>query len=549
MKMSDQYSHVLNRSESATSGLLPPIHYSMRSPIPGTTNASDRDSYAHSTPLLARTQLSPNGYSTYTDTPRSVISTSTLFSPPSGLYAHHMASSSSQNYQNPQNDCANFPWPNLEVLLVMTCEGQEVTPEVHAKVEKGFFLAPGDQKWTCYRRNYFSVNCSFELHPNINNARMYLKRTSSNTTEQVQAMGMRLSAAVDGSGGKNIELIQHTPKRDNGPKSKIEVVKVSPTPTSGRQEHTLSPNGIYQVPISTFHPTGAVPSPFLPLQNTAESSASSSSSNQSSQISGSYPYATAGGHLPMPGQNTNHTFERVQFKQATANNGKRRASQQYFHLIVELFADVRKDGSDTPTWVKVAQRVSEKIVVRGRSPSHYQNEGQNGQGGRGSANGGGGYSATGGASFGGLHSGRFRSSASGYGSIGGGAGYGGGHYGLHASSGESASSPESVEGGAMDDHPMDTVMSDADRGGMQDADGYSYHPGAIYESTPNQLPLPKIETVTRGFTEPRQYAVKAEYPDAVPGPHWQVGGYGRFHGFETSRNYFPDLSAGASNYS
>lgn len=66
------------------------------------------------------------------------------------------------------------------------------------------------------------------------------------------------------------------------------------------------------------------------------------------------------------------TFERIQFKTATANNGKRRAAQQYYFLLVELLADV---GSQHPDrWIKVAFRMSAPLVVRGRSPSHYQND-------------------------------------------------------------------------------------------------------------------------------------------------------------------------------
>ena len=462
-----------------------------------------------------------------------------------------MASSVSQNYGGSQSESAPFPWPNLEVLLDMTCEDQGVTPEVHAKVEKGFFLSSVDHKWTCYRRNYFSVACSFDLHPTVNNGRMYLTR--NNSSEQIQAMGMRLSAAVDGSNGKSIELVQHTPKRDNGPKNKIEVVKVTPSPTSGS---TVSPHGIYQVPLTSFHPTGMVPSPCLPLQNSAEGSASPSSNSGASQISSGY-YGNGTAHLPIPGQNITHTFERVQFKQATANNGKRRASQQYFHLIVELFADVRKGTSDTPSWVKVAQRVSEKIVVRGRSPSHYQNEGQNGQAARGGGGGGGnGYNGMGGGSYGSLNAGGFRSIGGSFGgSLGAVGGYRASHYGYNASSDGSASSPGSVEGGAVDsDHPMDLVMSDADRAGIQDHEGYQYYPGPIYEGALPQLPVPKIESGTRGATDLRdyrhpQYAVKAEYTDAVPGTQWQMGGCGRFQGVESSRGYFPDLAVGTPSYS
>ncbi|KAK5138169.1 hypothetical protein LTR08_004864 [Meristemomyces frigidus] len=529
--------------------MLPPPS---RSNISTSIHAGDRDDYANNgTPYLARSQPSPHTqtvYGTYPDTPRAVLSGTASSLSPGLAYPPHMASAS---YGASQSESLNFPWPNLEILLDMTCEGQAVTPEVHAKVEKGFFPSTTDQKWTCYRRNYFSVACNFELHPNINNGRLFLKR--NNNQEQIQAMGMRLSAAVDGSGGKSIELIQHTPKRDNGPKSKIDVTKVSPTPSNGRADHTLSPHGVYQIPMPTFHATGAAPGPFLPLQNSGEGGASSSV--HTPQLSSQYGYSgSAAAHLPIPGQNTLHTFERVQFKQATANNGKRRASQQYFHLIVELFADVRKEGSDSATWVKVAQRVSEKIVVRGRSPSHYQTEGQHGQPGRGgSASGGSGYSTASGASYGSMNAGGFRSST--------GATYGGGastaagyrtnHYGVHPSSdGDgSGSSPGSVDEGAVDtDHPVESIMSDAERAGVQDFEGYQYYPSTIYEGIPQQTlpPLAKVESMARYSSDPRYHAVKAEYGDAVPGAQWQVGGCNRFQGVESSRGYYPDLSA---NYS
>ena len=53
----------------------------------------------------------------------------------------------------------------------ITCEGTTVTPTLDAKVEKGFFYS-GDHVWTCYRRNYFSVNVSYQLSPWIPNARL-----------------------------------------------------------------------------------------------------------------------------------------------------------------------------------------------------------------------------------------------------------------------------------------------------------------------------------------------------------------------------------------
>ncbi|CEP09226.1 hypothetical protein [Parasitella parasitica] len=65
------------------------------------------------------------------------------------------------------------------------------------------------------------------------------------------------------------------------------------------------------------------------------------------------------------------TFERLQFRVATANNGKRRASQQYFRLIFELVAQL-DDGSQHV----VSECYSSPLVVRGRSPGHYSSEPQ-----------------------------------------------------------------------------------------------------------------------------------------------------------------------------
>lgn len=509
--------------------------------------------------------------------------------------------SSPGGYGSTQSECANFPWPQLEVSLEMTCDNVSVTPEVVAKVEKGFFLSTADQKWTCYRRNYFSVQCHFELHPQCNNGHLYIKRNGR--TERIQATGMRLSAAVDGPNGKGIELIQHTPKRDNGPKTKIDIVKVSPTPLNqmGRGDHTVSPHGMYQVPMHTFHATGAVQGPYLPLQSSpGDNNASPMGLQSSHQLPAGLSYAT-GGHLPLPGQTTTHSFERVQFKQATANNGKRRASQQYFHLIVELFGDVRQDGAAEPSWVKIAQRTSEKIVVRGRSPSHYQNEGQNGGvigggaggGGRGGNAGNGSVynNAPGSApTYGSMNPGAFRSSTGGYGNMSNGS-VGGGMYRTHSydvqSDQNSGSSPDSIvgehgtvsNGGALDNNGM----TEADRTSIQEYEGYSYHPGPLYEAglvphqqnqhTPRQGPttyLPPLAKVERsaGFSsEPReytrQYVVKSEYPtstadhgmngnnhlSSAPTSNWQLGtSCGRFQGVESSRGYFPS-DLGATTYS
>ncbi|KAG0742546.1 hypothetical protein G6F57_011002 [Rhizopus arrhizus] len=179
-----------------------------------------------------------------------------------------------------------------------------LTVRIQAKMDRGFFLADND--WTCYRRNYFQVSGAFSIH-GLNH---YYADQETQCYVQLDGVfhpvlhfSMCISARVSNS-DKKIDLVQHTPKRDKGPQT--------------------TPN----------------PKPIMP-----------------------------GGNLNMSSVGANQsivTFERIQFKTATANNGKRRAAQQYYVCLVDLFAEI--EGNQR---VKVASCQSAPLVVRGRSPGHY----------------------------------------------------------------------------------------------------------------------------------------------------------------------------------
>lgn len=207
-----------------------------------------------------------------------------------------------------------------------TSDGQMITPEIFGRIDKGFFMADND--WTCYRRNYFSLNCSFTLSPVIPTQNLYVQIPGAPIL-QVHAFSMSIAAVVDGRNGKSIELVQHTPKRDKGPQEKPARIVLAPRPPASHTTYdgTGDLSGIYD--SQGFNPTSGQPA-------------------------------------------TEATFERIQFKNATANNGKRRAAQQYYHLLVDLFADVGDQHVDRH--IKIASRISAQMVVRGRSPGHYQNE-------------------------------------------------------------------------------------------------------------------------------------------------------------------------------
>lgn len=172
-----------------------------------------------------------------------------------------------------------------------------------------------DNDWTCYRRNYFQVSSAFSIHGLPATATHYYGGGGGpdqwqqclvhvdGTFRPVQRFLLGISARVSNS-DKKIELVQHTPKRDKGPQ------------------------------------TTPMPRPITP-----------------------------GGNLSMSTVGTNNnivTFERIQFKTATANNGKRRAAQQYYVCIIDLYAEI--DGGQQ---VKIATCQSAPLVVRGRSPGHY----------------------------------------------------------------------------------------------------------------------------------------------------------------------------------
>ncbi|KAI1298905.1 hypothetical protein F5Y03DRAFT_254809 [Xylaria venustula] len=341
-----------------TSQLFPAATVDPRTRL-GSTNSTSPTGMAHA----PRTTALPNpGYSTrevYAGPRPSFIRTADHISRSPSTFAtsvrHHPLSptpSPSVGYTSPvrmDHQYGKGQVVHTPPLMAMVVHGQLVysdattpgsgTPvkiDIQAVIDKGFFLSDGE--WTCYRRNYFSCICSYGLTPHYPNATMQYIPTGSTASYQVFGFAMSISAVVsDSESPQNIDLVQHTPKRDKGPTAKPEKVRMLPKP----HQQASNPMGLYS----------------------DHSMAGGSRAMYESGYgqSGQGPYATE------------HTFERIQFKQATANNGKRRAAQQYYHLVIELYVDV---GTQSPgeQFIKVAERKSAKMIVRGRSPGHYQTE-------------------------------------------------------------------------------------------------------------------------------------------------------------------------------
>lgn len=224
------------------------------------------------------------------------------------------------------------PFNDTESFHTITFNNQRVTPSIQAKIHKGFFQV--EEKWTCYRRNYFSVSCSFALQPYVPNATYFLQTAQGQTIDPIDSFAMSISAVVNASENEIRELVQHTPKRDKQSERKPDKV-------------VLRPQQPYYLGSNIAAPGQHTPGYAIPQQM-------------------DYSYGLQQSAEPP----TQHTFERIQFQKATANNGKRRAQQQYYNLVVELHAKVNR--SDGPKWITVAKKISDPMVVRGRSPGHYK---------------------------------------------------------------------------------------------------------------------------------------------------------------------------------
>ncbi|KAF7857911.1 hypothetical protein EAF04_009269 [Stromatinia cepivora] len=439
---------------------------------------STRDLYASATPHLRRTDgisRSPSTSGTVRGVPLSPSNSG--FASPTNMEGSQLGG----QLTPPLN-------PTEVIHTLQAADGQIITPEIFGKIDKGFFMAESD--WTCYRRNYFSLSCSFTLQPIVPAGSIHLL-LSGGMRPQVQQFAMSIAAVVDSRDGKSIELVQHTPKRDKGPQEKPPRIAVAPRPHTTHNIYG-GDNGI------GGGPRGMYDGSFGQSPNTPPSEA---------------------------------TFERIQFKNATANNGKRRAAQQYYHLLVELFADLGNNQNHPERWVKVAVRMSAPMVVRGRSPGHYQSErrGSNassGPGGAGGAGGGGSYTPSGGSSR---------------------------TPGDITMSGTSSMLPGSSSYGSYDGRshhyrtgplqiPMEPTLSAEEAKNIEDAPCYMYYPTPIWEGAEPRNQLPSLPEYAPGKIK-QEYTTSGYSLPSISGAQDGLGRHcGRWEGVPESKGYFPTMA-------
>lgn len=271
----------------------------------------------------------------YTATPRALDSgydraQSTLF---------QQMAEPTQRSQSHGDSPSSPPFDPTDVLIPIIADiagtQKTIKPELQAKLNQN--ICELDGKWTCYRRNYFKVTVSWTIDPYLPQVPLYICRDQ--ILKPVRSFAMAISAIVNGSYTETRELVQHTAKRDKQSETRPSRVQLQPSSTMSLTGDSTTNGAHSSYPLSSH----------------------------SLEYNSSYPGA------PQPCQPpTQHTFMRIQFQKATANNGKRRAQQQFYNVVVELQAELASPVSGESQWVTIARRRSSPIIVRGRSPSHYK---------------------------------------------------------------------------------------------------------------------------------------------------------------------------------
>ncbi|KAJ3364956.1 hypothetical protein GGF32_000614 [Allomyces javanicus] len=191
---------------------------------------------------------------------------------------------------------------SVQVARVKSLDGQlGYTLRVDARMDKGFFVA--NELYTCYRRNYTQLSACFAVQsaPSIGHpldvpclVEVVDPNTGAAAWKVAEQFQLGIVAHVQGE-NRPVDLVQMTAKRDRGP-------QLAPAMRPCRPGGRL-------LPVSGLHQ----------LQTVA-------------------------------------VFERIQFKAATANNGRRKHPQQCFVVKVLLFAKLAGERNVVPTGLHAAAR-------------------------------------------------------------------------------------------------------------------------------------------------------------------------------------------------
>ncbi|KAK9237140.1 hypothetical protein V1525DRAFT_456992 [Lipomyces kononenkoae] len=289
-----------------------------------------------------------------------------------------------------------------------------VRVQINAAINRGLRFEA--VRWIAYRRNYLSITinvvfdiplaalpaplCSRRLTVDNHTFSVVLDPSSSSRSSAAAAAAageqkvVRVKffavtvVAEDEVNGRPVDLVQHTSKRDHGPRRKPVIARIRPTLGDGRLAAApLVPSTHHHQPAQALdRPASATAEPPDYYYSPAVATATSSSSDDNGQPASSFdPVASA--HYETTAEVV--CFERIQFKRATANNGRKNTAQQMFRVVTILYAavdesDCSDGGPDHQAtngnsnsnsggirYLEIQRVATGGIMVRGRSPGHY----------------------------------------------------------------------------------------------------------------------------------------------------------------------------------
>ncbi|CUM64124.1 uncharacterized protein PRCAT00001715001 [Priceomyces carsonii] len=228
------------------------------------------------------------------------------------------------------------------IYLMLTDEN--VFPFVNARIDRGFDFINGE--WIGYKRNYFTLVAAFEFEDQDNsifsNEKFYTI-DAGNQKVSINCFALRLVSKCC-EDDMQINLVQHTAKRDRGPQFKPPVYPAVTGVLPSHQVIKQAANIRNESKIDQFNK--------LFFLDNAEIWKTSDKS-----ILHTYP----------PGKiATVARYERIQFS-TSINYRKPTMVNRHFTLQVELLG-LLSDGNYTI----LASTETPPLIVRGRSPSNYQ---------------------------------------------------------------------------------------------------------------------------------------------------------------------------------
>ena len=187
----------------------------------------------------------------------------------------------------------------------------------------GYLDKEGTRRWVAYRRNYFQPFVSIELEPPSSDDQGHLT-TEDTSGRMTPILGFRARLRGYNNQNNEVEMVVFTAKR----------------------------KPLYTGWGMSNEKTGPAPVRLRPTDKRTQRVV--------------YPESTGD-----PSLKTEHKFERPQFKASTDNNGMRRSGQTYYHVRVEVEAELQSGNGETE-WVLVASCRSGPLITRGRSPKSFE---------------------------------------------------------------------------------------------------------------------------------------------------------------------------------